>query len=207
MTSLIEYINPEGLRLDGRRPREARRIECELGILPHADGSAVISQGNTKVVLQCLGPEPLQEGGGLAGPSLGETLIHTNLGRTQIDVQVQVLQMDVGMQVAALNAAMLAIASAGIPVVEFLGSASVVCIDDTPLLDPNYQEMAVNPPEMLLACHPSLGKVIVLELEGATVHEVMAGKMLELAQAGAATAATYLNDAVLTHMKRLAHAS
>ncbi len=51
MASLIEYINPEGLRLDGRRPREGRRIDCELGILPHADGSAVISQGNTKVQL------------------------------------------------------------------------------------------------------------------------------------------------------------
>ena len=45
----MEFLNPAGLRLDGRRPKELRRIACELGTLAHADGSALLQMGNTKV--------------------------------------------------------------------------------------------------------------------------------------------------------------
>lgn len=45
----MEFVSPEGLRLDGRRPKELRRLACELGCLPHADGSAQLQMGNTKV--------------------------------------------------------------------------------------------------------------------------------------------------------------
>lgn len=45
-----------GLRLDGRRPHELRRIECSLGLLTQADGSAYLEQGNTKVLATVYGP-------------------------------------------------------------------------------------------------------------------------------------------------------
>ena len=38
-----------GLRLDGRKAGELRRIETRLGVFGQADGSAYIEQGNTKV--------------------------------------------------------------------------------------------------------------------------------------------------------------
>ena len=44
-----EWVTPEGLRGDGRRARELRRLRVELGVLPHADGSACVEMGNTKV--------------------------------------------------------------------------------------------------------------------------------------------------------------
>lgn len=44
----MEFISPEGLRLDGRRPRELRQLQCELGVLDSADGSAMFTMGNTK---------------------------------------------------------------------------------------------------------------------------------------------------------------
>ncbi len=47
----MEFVNPAGLRLDGRRPKELRRIVCELGTLAHADGSALLQMGNTKVLV------------------------------------------------------------------------------------------------------------------------------------------------------------
>lgn len=50
-----ELISPEGLRIDGRRANETRRISCELGVL-HADGSAYLEQGNTKVLVRVTGP-------------------------------------------------------------------------------------------------------------------------------------------------------
>eukprot|EP01043_Picozoa_sp_COSAG02_P118477 COSAG02_NODE_55069_length_292_cov_1.196891_1_plen_52_part_01 len=45
-----EYVSPEGLRLDGRRPGEVRRVRCSLGVLARADGSAMYEQGNTRVM-------------------------------------------------------------------------------------------------------------------------------------------------------------
>lgn len=45
----MEYISPEGLRLDGRRPKELRQLACQFGVLAKADGSATFEMGNTKV--------------------------------------------------------------------------------------------------------------------------------------------------------------
>jgi exosome complex RNA-binding protein Rrp42 (RNase PH superfamily) len=44
----MEFLSPEGLRLDGRRPKELRQLKCELGVLQSADGSAIFEMGNTK---------------------------------------------------------------------------------------------------------------------------------------------------------------
>lgn len=51
-----ELVSPEGLRLDGRRAREVRRVACRLGVFPAADGSAFVEMGNTRVVATVYGP-------------------------------------------------------------------------------------------------------------------------------------------------------
>lgn len=52
-----EYVSPEGLRQDGRRPTELRAINGHMDIFPRADGSAVLSFGNTKVIANVYGPQ------------------------------------------------------------------------------------------------------------------------------------------------------
>lgn len=52
----IEYLSPEGLRVDGRRPPELRKLKCQLGVFEQADGSASIEFGNTKVLATVYGP-------------------------------------------------------------------------------------------------------------------------------------------------------
>lgn len=52
--SLLTYL--KGLRIDGRRPNELRRVLCQLGSVPQADGSASIEQGLTKVIASVYGP-------------------------------------------------------------------------------------------------------------------------------------------------------
>jgi exosome complex component RRP41 len=56
-----EWVSPEGLRVDGRRPAELRRMKVSLGVLSRgdgndaaADGSARVDAGNTKVRLRVL---------------------------------------------------------------------------------------------------------------------------------------------------------
>ncbi|CAG7903103.1 unnamed protein product, partial [Brassica rapa] len=56
----MEYVNPEGLRLDGRRFNEMRQIVAEVGVVSKADGSAVFEMGNTKVIAAVYGPREIQ---------------------------------------------------------------------------------------------------------------------------------------------------
>jgi exosome complex component RRP41 len=46
-----EFVTAEGLRRDGRRAKELRRIKCHVGVLGSADGSAMFEMGNTQVSL------------------------------------------------------------------------------------------------------------------------------------------------------------
>jgi exosome complex component RRP41 len=52
-----DFISPEGLRIDGRRPNELRNYTSALSVLPQADGSAAFSLGNTKVIASIFGPK------------------------------------------------------------------------------------------------------------------------------------------------------
>ncbi|GFS38750.1 3'-5'-exoribonuclease family protein [Actinidia rufa] len=56
----MEFVSPEGLRLDGRRPMEMRQIRAEIGAVSRADGSAVFEMGNTKVIAAVYGPREVQ---------------------------------------------------------------------------------------------------------------------------------------------------
>eukprot|EP01112_Ceratiomyxa_fruticulosa_P010947 TRINITY_DN2925_c0_g1_i2.p1 TRINITY_DN2925_c0_g1~~TRINITY_DN2925_c0_g1_i2.p1 ORF type:complete len:247 (+),score=32.45 TRINITY_DN2925_c0_g1_i2:271-1011(+) len=58
--SRLEYITPEGYRLDGRKATEIRRLQCKFGIFSRADGSAYLEQGNTKVIVAVYGPREVQ---------------------------------------------------------------------------------------------------------------------------------------------------
>ena len=46
----FELLSDQGLRLDGRKAGELRRIACRMGVFGQADGSAYLEQGNTKVL-------------------------------------------------------------------------------------------------------------------------------------------------------------
>lgn len=56
-------MNVSGLRVDGRRPNEVRRIRSQLGIFTAADGSAIVEHGNTKVIASVHGPREAKRRG------------------------------------------------------------------------------------------------------------------------------------------------
>ncbi|KCV71255.1 hypothetical protein H696_02205 [Fonticula alba] len=51
-----EFVSPEGLRLDGRRVNELRRLRVRSGPLTDADGSSYLELGNTRVLVAVYGP-------------------------------------------------------------------------------------------------------------------------------------------------------
>jgi len=52
----MEFISPEGLRIDGRRVNELRKIRGQVGVFGEADGSAYLEMGNTKALAVVYGP-------------------------------------------------------------------------------------------------------------------------------------------------------
>ena len=54
---LTNFHSSSGLRVDGRRPNELRKIIAKTSVLAQADGSAYIEQGNTKVLAAVYGPQ------------------------------------------------------------------------------------------------------------------------------------------------------
>jgi len=51
-----ELISIEGLRVDGRRPNEMRKLLSKVGVLAEADGSSYLELGNTKILAAVYGP-------------------------------------------------------------------------------------------------------------------------------------------------------
>ncbi|RUS25156.1 ribosomal protein S5 domain 2-type protein [Jimgerdemannia flammicorona] len=58
--SRLELLSPEGLRIDGRRANELRKLTAKTGVLSQADGSAYIEQGNTKCLAAVYGPREVR---------------------------------------------------------------------------------------------------------------------------------------------------
>ncbi|TPX48295.1 hypothetical protein SeLEV6574_g02106 [Synchytrium endobioticum] len=56
MSRRQEIVSPEGLRVDGRRPNELRRIASRMSVCSTADGSAYLQHGNTKIIAAVYGP-------------------------------------------------------------------------------------------------------------------------------------------------------
>lgn len=59
-----ELLSIEGLRLDGRRAKELRRLSARTGVLPRADGSAYVQMGNTRCLCAVYGPKERERGRG-----------------------------------------------------------------------------------------------------------------------------------------------
>ena len=52
----MEVVSIEGLRSDGRRPHELRRVYAKIHNLPEATGSSYFECGNTKLLVAVNGP-------------------------------------------------------------------------------------------------------------------------------------------------------
>ncbi len=75
-----DRIVGKGLRLDGRSFEEVRPINCEVGILPRAHGSALFTRGETQALVICtLGSErDEQHLEGLGGDVYRRFMLHYN---------------------------------------------------------------------------------------------------------------------------------
>uniref|UniRef100_A0A0D6R618 Uncharacterized protein n=1 Tax=Araucaria cunninghamii TaxID=56994 RepID=A0A0D6R618_ARACU len=235
----MEYISPEGLRLDGRRPLEMRQLHAQVGVVDKADGSAIFEMGNTKVMAAVYGPREVQNKSqqlhdqalvrceySMAHFSTGDRLRHPKgdrrateislvirqtmeaailthlMPRSQIDIFVQVLQADGGTRSACINAATLALADAGIPMIDLVTSCSSGYLNSTPLLDMNYVEDSAGGPDVTVGLMAKTEKVALLQMDAKLPMEIFE-TVMQLAIEGCKAIVRYIQDVLLENTKQL----
>ena len=74
------------------------------------------------------------------------------------------LQADGGTRCAAINAALLALADAGVPLRDMVAACAAGYLDKTPILDMNYLEDAGGGPDVVVGAHMSSGVIVLLQV-------------------------------------------
>lgn len=103
--------------------------------------------------------------------------------RTSIDIYIEVLQANAGTRCAGLVAASLALADAGIPMVDLLPSVAVGKVAGKIALDLKKEEDNFGEADMPMALVPQSGRLVLLQMEGHMTEEDLA-QALELGVQG-----------------------
>ena len=93
------------------------------------------------------------------------------------------VQADGGTRCACINAAMLAVAEAGIPVRDMIAACAAGHLDSTNVLDMNYMEDSGGGPDVAVAIHPNLDRTVLLQMDNKIGIDVFEG-IYSLAEQG-----------------------
>ncbi|MCS7125377.1 MAG: exosome complex exonuclease Rrp41 [Aigarchaeota archaeon] len=103
--------------------------------------------------------------------------------RTSIDVFIEIIEADGGTRTAGLTAASLALAEAGIPMVDLVAAVAVGKIEGQIALDLSDLEDKYGEADMPIAMAPRLNSIVLLQLNGRLTREEFK-KALELGKKG-----------------------
>ncbi len=103
--------------------------------------------------------------------------------RTSIDVYIEVLQANAGTRCAGLVAASVALADAGIPMVDLLPAVAVGKVGGEIVLDLKKEEDNFGEADLPMALVPQSGRLVLLQMEGHMTEEEL-GRALDLGVQG-----------------------
>ena len=98
--------------------------------------------------------------------ALENVLLLEQFPNTMIEIYVEILQADAGTRCAGLNAAVVALADAGIPMKDLIASCAAGKIEDTVVLDLGNKEDNFGQADVPLAIVPSTGELVLLQMDG-----------------------------------------
>lgn len=98
--------------------------------------------------------------------ALEPAILSSYYPRTAIDIFIEVINADGGTRTAGITAASVALADAGIPMIDLVAAIAVGKIDGTLVLDLNEVEDMYCDADMPVAIMPSLNKITLLQLNG-----------------------------------------
>lgn len=98
--------------------------------------------------------------------ALDEAIMVEQFPRTQIDVFIEVLQADAGTRIAGLTAASVAVASAGIPMKDFVTGCTAGKVEGQIVLDLSKEEDNFGEADLPVGILSKSGKVVLLQMDG-----------------------------------------
>ncbi len=98
--------------------------------------------------------------------ALDEAIMVEQFPRTQIDVFIEVLQADAGTRIAGITAASVAVASAGIPMKDFVSGCTAGKVEGQIVLDLSKEEDNFGDADVPMAILSKSGKVVLLQMDG-----------------------------------------
>nr|DAD27474.1 TPA_asm: hypothetical protein HUJ06_028942 [Nelumbo nucifera] len=220
----MEFVSPEGLRLDGRRPMEMRQIRAEIGVVAKADGSASFEMGNTKVIAAVYGPREVPNRSqqisdqalvrceySMANFSTGDRMRKPKGDRRSMEISLVIRQtmeacilthlmprsqIDIFVQVLQADG------DAGIPMCDLITSCSAGYLNSTPLLDLNYVEDSAGGPDVTVGILSKSDKVTLLQMDSKLPMDIFENVM-QLAIEGCKAVANYIREILLENTKQL----
>ena len=115
--------------------------------------------------------------------------------RTSIDVYIEVLQANAGTRCAGVVAASVALADAGIPMVDLLPSVAVGKIGGQLVIDLNKLEDNFGEADLPMALVPQSGRMVLLQMEGHMTRDEL-GRALDMGVAGCQNIYTKMKQAL-----------
>ncbi len=171
----VVLLDENGIRSDGRKVNETRKVTIKAGVLKNASGSAYIEFGGNKYHMEPFSvgerkkPAPSRreiEISKVIKEALEPAVMLEKFPRTAVDVFLEVLQADGGTRCAALDAASVALADAGIPMRDLVCACASGKAADALILDVNNEEDQAGQADMPIGYMPNLGKITLLQLDG-----------------------------------------
>ncbi|MCS7111784.1 MAG: exosome complex exonuclease Rrp41 [Sulfolobales archaeon] len=103
--------------------------------------------------------------------ALEPAILSNQYPRTAIDMFIEVINADGGTRTAGITAAAVALADAGIPMLDLVAAVAIGKLDGMLVVDLNGIEDMNGEADMPIAIMPSLGKVTMLQLNGVLTPE------------------------------------
>jgi exosome complex component RRP41 len=124
-----------------------------------------------------------QEISKVIGEAFQSVVFTEEFPRTSIDVYIEVLQANAGTRCAGLVAASVALADAGIPMVDLLPAVAVGKISGAIALDLKKEEDNFGEADLPMALVPQSGRLVLLQMEGHMTEQEL-GTALDLGIVG-----------------------
>ncbi|XP_061960603.1 exosome complex component RRP41 homolog isoform X2 [Populus nigra] len=213
----MEFVNPEGLRLDGRRPMEMRQLRAQIGAVAKADGSAVFEMGNTKVIAAVYGPREVQNRSqqindqalvrceySMANFSTGDRRRKPKGDRRSTEISLVIRQtMEECILTNLMPRSQIDIY---VQVLQADGGTRSACINAATLAladaDLNYVEDSAGGPDVTVGILPKLDKVTLLQMDAKLPIDTFENVM-QLAVEGCKAIANYIREVLLENTKQL----
>ncbi|CAO3691116.1 unnamed protein product [Rhizopus microsporus] len=223
--SRLELLTPEGLRIDGRRANELRKITAKTLSLVKLMDQLILSKetpNRTGIIRSCcdqcqfnVAPFSTSERkkrskadkrslevAAFIRQTFEPVILTSQFPKFQIDIYLQIFQNDGGMLQSCINAATMALVDAGIPMLDYVCACSAGCIDKVPVLDLNGLEESSDTPELTIAILPRTGKVNLVEMESRLQIDKLAG-VTELAKEGCMHIHSVLDNVIRKNTEHL----